>query len=85
MRWRAPYPTIMETKKSYPGPSSKADEGLNRAYGLCDRLLTEIRAAQAILSKHRERQPEPIGAILERIFKQINERGKEETLCESKD
>lgn len=69
----------METKKSPYGPSSKANEGLNRVDRLYDRLLAEIRAAQAILSKHRERQPEPIGAILERVFKQIKGRGERKT------
>jgi len=75
----------METKKVQHRPSSKADKGLNRAYGLCDRFLGEIRAAQAILSRQRETQPEPIGAILERVFKQIEGRGKGGLPCEQKD
>ena len=67
-------------KKSDPGPFSEADRRLNRAYRLCDRFLAEIRALQtiqALTSKAEsrgqgvyERQPEPIGAILKRIFKQ---------------
>lgn len=55
----------------------KADEGLDRAYRLCDGLLRVIRAAQAAYSVNYERQPEPVGAILARVFKKIEGRGKE--------
>lgn len=61
----------MEAKKSQYRPSSKAGNGLDRAYGLCDRLLGEVRAARAIHSRVCERQPEHVGAILEGIFKKI--------------
>lgn len=67
----------MEEKKSQYRPSSKAKNGLDRAYALCDRLLTEIRAAQAFNSRLCERQAEHIGTILERISKKIEGRGKE--------
>jgi hypothetical protein len=59
----------------------KADERLERAYRLCDGFLRVLRVAQAVRSINYERQPEPIGAILERVFKKIQARGeKGETL-----
>ena len=58
----------------------KADEGLNRAYRLCDGLLRVVRTAQAASSVNYERQPEHIGVILSRFFKNLEGRERKETL-----
>jgi len=76
-----------KVEKSSYRSTSKADNGLNRAYGLCGALLGQIRTLQTILGliarpEKRDygvfpRQPEQIGAILARVFKEIEGREKE--------